>query len=58
MKVLARKHLRDMIALAGFAWVVAGVWQVYAPAGMVVLGVGLLWAGWHMSDVVAPSEEP
>jgi hypothetical protein len=50
MKALAGKHLRDVIALAGFACVVAGAWQVYAPAGMIALGAGLLWVARSMPD--------
>lgn len=42
MKALARKHLRDVIALVGIGWVVAGVWHLYAVAGMIALGAGMV----------------
>ena len=37
--------LPDVVALAGLLTAAAGVWMIYPPAALIVLGVGLMVGG-------------
>lgn len=39
---------RDGLGALGLLLVVAGVWQVYAPAAWIVLGASLLLVAWRI----------
>lgn len=38
---------RDGVAVVGLAALVWGVWQIYSPAGWIVLGAALLVIAWR-----------
>lgn len=39
---------RDGVGIAGLASLVWGVWQIYSPAGWIVLGAALLVIAWRV----------
>lgn len=38
---------RDVVGAVGLAFLVWGVWQVYGPAGWIVLGAAFLLVAWR-----------
>lgn len=46
----SRSALANGLGVAGAAWVVGGAWDWRPVAGMVLLGVFLLVAGWAVDE--------
>ena len=49
-KVLS--HLPEVLLLGGATALVYGAWLVYRPAGWLVAGALLLFAGWRLGRVI------
>lgn len=45
-RAFALPLLRDMVGGAGAACALAGVWQIYHPAALILGGAGMVGAAW------------